>query len=90
MDGTPHPTRHQDIAEPANYRGDVFSDDGRFEQTDAVLEKKDVTEEGGVGRQPDQGGTWTEGPRTAISTTDPEKNPIREHLLQEQEEDDGS
>jgi hypothetical protein len=38
----PHPTIHQDIAQPAQYEEGVFKDDGRFEQTDAVLEKQDV------------------------------------------------
>jgi hypothetical protein len=43
MDGSPHPTVEQDIIEPPDYRGDAFSDDGRFDQTDAVTEKQDVT-----------------------------------------------
>lgn len=69
MDGSPHPTRRQDIAEPATYRGNTpFEDDGRFEQTDAVLEKQDVEEkadyQGGKAH-----GEWSSGgDRSAVSS----------------------
>jgi hypothetical protein len=39
VDGSPHPTINQDPTAPAHYTGDPFTDDHRFEQTQAVSEK---------------------------------------------------
>lgn len=71
MDGSPHPTRHQDIAEPAAYKSsDPGEDDGRFEQTEAVTEKQDVTKDSdyaGSGPRGQQGGSFGGGERSAVS-----------------------
>lgn len=88
MDGSPHPTEHQDIAQPAEYGdSDPWEDDGRFDHTNAVLEKQDVEKSS----NPTDGG----GPATSTfpnkgqakpvtSATDPDKNPILD-LLEEEE-----
>lgn len=36
----PHPSETQDITQGTDYKGDAFTDDHRFEHTDAVLEKQ--------------------------------------------------
>jgi len=71
MSGSPHPTRHQDIAEPAAYKSsDPGDDDGRLEQTRAVTETQDVEKDS---NPTDGGGAHTEtfggGGRSAVSAT---------------------
>jgi hypothetical protein len=83
MDGTPHPTKTVDIVEPIVFEN---NDDG-LKETDAVLEKQDVTKD--EGQKPIKDNS----PRSQ-STTDPvtsaaadvATNPVREILL-EQDED---
>jgi len=83
MDGTPHPTREQDIAQPAQYEEGVFEDDGRFEQTEAVTEKQDIDKD----TQPDpiRTNNWPGGgDRSAVAATDPDKNPITEFVTEDE------
>ena len=85
MDGSPHPTRHQDIAAPAVYKSnDPGDDDGRFEQTDAVLEKQDIDKDS----NPTDGGeihhTWPSGGGSAVSAADPDLNPVAEFVAEEE------
>lgn len=90
MSGSRSPTRQQDINEPVNYTdGD---DDSRFDQTDTVLEKQDVTKDS----NPTDGGgphtdTWSGSKGLAdpvTSAKDPDKNPIQEAIEEEEEDDD--
>jgi hypothetical protein len=71
----PHPTRRKDVVEPirADNSGDLE------EIGEQVTEHQDVTEKSGPTKA-DGTGTWTEGPKTAVSATipnDPDKNPIK-------------
>lgn len=77
--GSPHPTIEQDVTEPAIYNTQVFEDDGRLDQTDAVTEKQDVTK--GTGFSSDKAhGNWPSNhlDLSAVSATDPDKNPIED------------
>jgi hypothetical protein len=86
MDGSPHPTEHQDIAQPADYSGDgLWGDDGRFDQTNTVVEKQDVEEKASYQGDKAHGNWPSGGERSAVSSVDPDKNPIAEALLSEEE-----
>lgn len=82
MPGSPHPTRQQDIKEPTDFEADID------EQTRAVTESQDVTQEGGVGRQPGQGGTFPRGDQAppVTSASDPDKNPLKDDDEDEEED----
>jgi hypothetical protein len=87
MNGTPHPTHHQDIIEPVSYSD--AEDDGRFDQTRTVTETQDVTQEGGIGRATGQGGTFPSGNQATpvTSAQDPDKNPLLDDDEEEEEQD---
>lgn len=72
MDGSPVPTRHQDIVEPTDYNNDA--DDGRFDQTDAVLEKQDVSQ-GEELSHAGQGGTFGNGSQASPVTSASDARP---------------
>jgi hypothetical protein len=80
-EGGPNPTKRKDVVEavhPSN--GESRFDPSPLEEIgEQVTEHQDVTEKGGPAKT-DQGGSWSEGPKTAVSTTIPndvDKNPIK-------------
>lgn len=87
-DGSPHPTRHQDITDKANYKGGPFSDDDRLDQTEAVTEHGvDVTQGSETKAVPGPASgasTWSGNGNQADPVTsaalDVDKNPLREIL----------
>lgn len=85
MEGTPVPTRHQDITQKSEYTGDGgFSDDNRFEQMGANLEHQDVTQDSKFSptQKPAQLPSQAQ---PVTSAEDPDKNPLRKD---EEDEDD--
>lgn len=87
--GSPNPTRQQDVTDKPDYKGDVYhtSEDGRLDQTKAVLETETLPTETGDagfsdGGERGKGGTFTEnnGADPVTSKVDPDKNPVREIL----------
>lgn len=91
MPGSPVPTREQDIAARPNYSADgAFEDDGRFEQTNAVLEKQNVVD--GIEELSQPGPSqWTgtggqANPVTAAKPVDPDKNPLEDEEDEEKED----
>lgn len=81
-DGSPHPTREKDVTEPAD-----FSDDDRFTETEAVLEKQDVTKDTEFSNNDGNTKSFPKGNQVnpVSSAVDVEKNPIREVLLEDDE-----
>jgi hypothetical protein len=77
-DESRNPTKRKDIVQPVR-PSDEPGENNLKEIGENKTEHQDVTRDGGIDT-PDQGGVWTDGPRSAISTKlpdDVDKNPIR-------------
>jgi hypothetical protein len=90
MEGTPVPTREQDITQHAEYKSSPFEDDNRLEQTRAVTEHQDVTQESDFSRTqkpaqlPSQADAVTSRNWLIEGADDPDKNPF----IKDPEDDD--
>lgn len=85
MEGSPVPTREQDITQRAEYKASPFEDDGRLEQTRAVTETQYVGDgEEEKGYHGDTQWTGTDGQANPVTSRnwliegadDPDKNPF--------------
>lgn len=79
----PHPTKKKDIAEPVKVENNDIRHPGENNEIGGqVTERQDATKDSDGPSRSDQGGTWTKGPATAVSSVtaadDPYKNPILE------------
>lgn len=77
MDGSPHPTRQQDIAVTPQYKDSPWEDDGRLDQTEAVTERKDVTEKHETKPETDNN---FPGSRDLSAVSSADDNPLRQYV----------